>query len=114
MKRLIVGFGLLGLVGCFLPLAAGVSLIDFRHFEAWPIYLIVAAFVVPVIAGLDDKLTPLRCLAALIGFGYVAVKFNTGIWDLVVHADIGGKMMGVGAIGGLLASLGGFAEARDA
>ncbi len=113
MKRLIAVFGLVGLVGCFLPLAVGVSLIDFRHFEAWPIYLILAGFVVPTVAALGDKLTPMRCLAALIGFGYVAVKFNTGIWDLVVHADIGGKMMGVAAIGGLLASLGSFAEARE-
>ncbi len=113
MKRLIAVFGLVGLVGCFLPLAVGVSLIDFRHFEAWPIYLIVAGFLVPMVAALGDKLTPLRSLVALIGFGYVAVKFNTGIWDLVVHADIGGKMMGVAAIGGLLASLGGFAEARE-
>jgi hypothetical protein len=114
MKRLIVGFALLGLVGCFLPLVGGAALFDFRHWDAWPIYLILAGFVVPLIAALDDKLTPLRCLAALIGFGYVAVKFNTGIWDLVIHAEIGGKMMGVAAVGGLLASLGSFAETRKA
>ena len=114
MKRLIAVFGLVGLVGCFLPLAVGISLVDFRHLEAWPIYLIVAGFLVPTVAALTDKLTPMRCLVALIGFGYVAVKFNTGIWDLVVHADIGGKMIGVAAIGGLLASLASFGESREA
>ena len=112
MKRLIAVFGLVGLVGCFLPLAVGISLVDFRRLEAWPIYLIVAGFLVPTVAALTDKPGAAAFLAA-IGFGYVAVKFNTGIWDLVVHADIGGKMMGVGAIGGLLATLASFAEARE-
>lgn len=105
MKRSVTLFGLLGLVGCFLPLVGGASFFDFRHLEWMPIVLMTAAFLVPTVAGLTDSNAG-AALAGLLGFGYVAVKFNTGLWDLAIHAQIGGKMMAVAAVGGLISSLG--------
>ncbi len=111
MKKAIALFGLLGLVGCFLPLAAGFSTFDLRHFDALQTYLILAAFAVPMIAGLADK-TVVASIVGTIAFGYFLFKFGTGVFDLVIHASIGGKMMGVAGVGGFAASLLGFAEGR--
>jgi hypothetical protein len=38
-------------------------------------------------------------------FGYLAYKFGTGVFDLVVHASLGGILMGVAVVGGLASSL---------
>ena len=37
-------------------------------------------------------------------------KMGFDVFDLLIHASIGGKAMGVAAIGGFLTSLGSFAE----
>jgi hypothetical protein len=109
MKRTIALFGLLGLVGCFLPLIPGVSLFDLRHFgEGWHAWLVIAAFAIPAYAGATAS-DAAAGLAGLAGFGYLGYKFGTGVYDLVVHASLGGMMMGVAVIGGILASLGALA-----
>lgn len=107
MKRLILTFGILGLVGCFLPLVAGVSWFDMRHFDqGWTVWLVVAAFALPTYLGAarneSDRTT---AIAATACFGYLAYKFGTGVLDLVFHASIGGIMMGVALVGGLASSL---------
>jgi hypothetical protein len=66
---------------------------------------VVAAFAVPTFVSLSSADAP-AALVGLLGFGYVVFRFNTGLWDLLVHGEIGGKMMAVGAIGGLVSSLG--------
>jgi len=113
VKRTILLFGLLGLVGCFLPLVVGVSWFEMRHFDpGWSVWLVIAAFAVPtfVAAGADDTR-----LAAIVGtgsFGYLAIKFGTGLFDLLVHASLGGMMMGAAVVGGLASSLLAFAAPR--
>lgn len=113
MKRSIAVFGLVGLVGCFLPLLPGVSFFQLRHLEWIPIVLMTAAFVIPMLAGMTDSNAG-AALAGLIGFGYVSAKFGTGLWDLAIHAEIGGKMMAVAAVGGLVSSLGALADRKRA
>jgi len=113
MKRPIALFALVGLVGCFLPLGAGISFFDLRHLDWLPVVLMTAAFALPLIAGLISGASNMgAALAGLLGFGYVAFKFGTGLWDLTIHADIGGKMMGVAAVGGLVSSLLALAERK--
>lgn len=115
MKRFIALFGLLGLVGCFLPLIAGVSFFELRHLEWLPVILMVAAFTLPLIVAVQRAVAPAgAAIAGVLGFGYVALKFGTGMWDLVIHAEYGGKMMGLAAIGGLISSLLAFAERKRA
>ena len=111
MKKAIALFGLLGLVGCFLPLAPHVSWFDFHNFD-WVVWLVIAAFAVPMIAGFADK-TAVASVVGCVCFGYILFKFGTGTIDLVLHASIGGKMMAVAAAGGLGASLLGFAERKE-
>jgi len=107
MKRAIFVFGLVGLIGCFLPLVAGVSLFDLRHLgHAWKIWVVLGAFAVPTYVGLaPSEGNRVAGIAAMASFAYLAIKFGTGVFDLLVHASIGGIMMGVGIIGGLAASL---------
>ena len=105
MKRSIALFGLVGLVGCFLPLIAGVSFFELRNLEWLPVILMISAFAVPLIVGLQSGPSSApAALAGLVGFGYVAVKFGTGLWDLTIHAQIGGKMMAIAAVCGLISS----------
>ena len=107
MKRSIFGFALLGLVGCFLPLMAGASWFDMRHFDAgWTVWLVVAAFALPAFIGASrDESDRTAAIVGAACFGYLIYKFRTGVFDLVVHASIGGIMMGVAVIGGFACSL---------
>ncbi|HSD89403.1 MAG TPA: hypothetical protein VLB44_17860 [Kofleriaceae bacterium] len=108
MKRFILLFGILGLLGCFLPLVLGMSLFDMRHFEgnSWHVWLVIAAFAVPAYVGAAHAESD-RVAAGVgaLSFGYLAFKFGTGVFDLLFHASIGGIMMGVAVIGGLASSL---------
>jgi hypothetical protein len=113
MKRSVTIFALIGLVGCFLPFIGGISFFEFRHLEWLPIILMTGAFVVPMIAGLTGTNMG-AAVAGLIGFGYIGFKFGTGLWDLAIHAEIGGKMMAVGAVGGLICSLGALVDRERA
>jgi len=104
VKRIISVFAVLGLVGCFLPLLPGVSLFDLRHLDgSWHVWIILAAFALPAYAGA----TASERAAALVGtasFGYLIYKFGTGVFDLLVHASLGGMLMAVAIIGGLFTS----------
>jgi hypothetical protein len=113
MKRSVTLFGLIGLVGCFLPLVAGISFFELRHLEWMPIVLMTAAFAVPMIVGLSGSNAG-AAIAGLLGFGYVVFKFGTGLWDLTIHAEIGGRMMAIGAVGGLVSSLAALGDRKRA
>src|SRR5215813_7114766 len=98
MKRSVALFGLIGLVGCFLPLVPGLSFFELRHLEWLPIVLMTAAFLIPMLAGLTGS-NASAAATGLFGFGYVVYKFGTGLWDLTFHAEIGGKMIAIAAVG---------------
>jgi hypothetical protein len=114
MKRFLLGFGALGLVGCFLPLVLGLSWFEMRHMDTgWTVWLVMAAFAVPTFIGsTKGELDRADAIAATVSFGYLAYKFNTDTLDLLFHASIGGIMMGVALIGGLCASILSLAAAK--
>lgn len=106
MKRSIFAFALLGLVGCFLPLLPGLSLFDMRHLDhGWSIWLVLAAFAVPTFVAASTEADRVAAIVATAGFSYLTYKFGTGVYDLIVHASIGGIMMGVAIVGGLASSV---------
>jgi hypothetical protein len=109
MQRAFPLFGLLGLVGCFLPLLPGFTLFDARELDAWRVYLIVIAFAVPLALGFADKLTAASSLAATACFGYVLYTFGFDTFDLAWHGSIGGKAMAIAAVAGFSTSLGALA-----
>jgi hypothetical protein len=109
MKRSIFLFALVGFVGCFLPLALGMSWFNMRHFDVgWTVWAVLAAYAIPMfVAGSDES----DRTAAIVGtacFGYIGYKFAGDVTDLVLHGSIGGILMGVALIGGLLSSLAAF------
>lgn len=111
MKRAFALFGLLGLVGCFLPLVPGFSLFDARAFDWTGVYLVIAAFGLPFVLGFTDKLHPGASIAAIGCFSYVLLyKFGFDVFGLMWNGSIGGKAMGVAAIGGFLSSIASLAE----
>jgi hypothetical protein len=110
MKKTFALFGLLGLVGCFLPLAFGISLWDARE-AGFEVYLVLAAFAVPMFMGLADKLHPASSLISTACFGYILWTFGLfGTKDLILHGSIGGILMGVSVIAGLITSVASLAE----
>ncbi|MBL9012934.1 MAG: hypothetical protein JNL83_02090 [Myxococcales bacterium] len=113
MKRAFALFGLLGLVGCFLPMIPGLSLWDLAELDRVQIYLMMAAFAVPALLGLAGKLPTAGKLTALGCFAYLLFyKMGFDVLDLLWHASIGGKAMAVAAIGGTVTALGSLAEAE--
>ena len=106
MKRLVLALGVIGFIGCFLPLAGGTSWFDLRHvIEGWTVWLVIAAFAAPVLVGLSRA--PMRAMDAIgvaACFGYVAYKLHGSLWNMIVHGQIGGRMMGVAAVFGCLLS----------
>ncbi len=115
MKRIIALCGLVGLVGCFLPMAFGMSLFDLRNFtEGWTSWLVIAAFAAPTFLGFaKGESERAIAIASLVSFGYVAHKFGTGTFDLMIHGSLGGLAMGAAMIAGLAFSvLGLFASRR--
>ena len=107
MKRPLFAFGLLGLVGCFLPFVLGASWFGLRHFDdSWTVWLVMLAFAVPTYLGaVTDDRDRGATLAAAASFGYLAYKFDTGVLSMLLHASIGGIMMGVAIIGGVAISV---------
>ena len=108
MKRFIFAFGLVGLIGCFLPLALGLSLFEMRHFEGgWRVWLVLTAFALPTFVGYSKSEGD--GAAAVVGtfsFGFLLYKFGAhDIWNLVFHAPLGGILMGVATLLGLATSL---------
>lgn len=109
MRRYLLGFALLGLVGCFLPVIGGtsISLFDLHHLT-WRAWLIAAAFAAPAVATLRNSAATVA--VAAISFGYLALRLGPRSTDLVLYAGIGGKMIGVAVVGGVIATLGAILE----
>ena len=112
MKRYILLFGGLGLLGCFLPFVGGTSLMlfDLRQFQ-WRAWLVVIAFLLPALVAWRDNAAS-TVLAGLAGFGYLGWRLGPRAIDLVLHAGIGGKLIGVAIIGGAIATIGAVLESR--
>jgi len=98
MKRLILAFGVLGLLGCLLPIGNGVSLFDLRVFD-WHVWLVIFAFAMPTYVGLSK--TEGDMAAAVVGtisFGYLFYRFFGHVFDLAFHGSIGGFCIAVAVV----------------
>jgi hypothetical protein len=108
MRRYLLGFALLGLVGCFLPMIGGtsISLFDLHRlaWHPWHPWLIAAAFAAPALAAWRNSAAII--IVAPISFGYLALRLGPRTLDLVLYAGIGGKLIGVAVIGGVIATVG--------
>lgn len=115
MKRTISVLGLVGLVGCFLPMVLGFSLFDARDGNWLRVMSVIAAFAVPAALALADKVSVGARLLAAGCFGYALWMFGArGVFDLVVHGSIGGIAMGLAAVLGLIVSLASLSEDTNA
>jgi hypothetical protein len=109
MRRYLLGFALLGLVGCFLPMIGGTSISLFDlHRVHWRPWLVAAAFAAPAIAVWRGSAATV--LVAAISFGYLALRLGPRALDLVLYAGIGGKLIGVAVVGGAVATVGAVLE----
>jgi hypothetical protein len=105
MKRLILAFGVLGLLGCLLPIGHGVSLFDLRVFD-WHVWLVVAAFAMPTYCGLSKTEGDLcAAIVGTISFGYVFHRFFGHIFDLALHGSFAGPCLALATVLGLASSL---------
>lgn len=109
MRRYILGFALLGLIGCFLPVIGGtsISLFDLHHLT-WRAWLIAAAFTAPAVTAWRSRAATVTVSA--ISFGYLALRLGPRSIDLVLYAGIGGKLIGVAVVGGAIATVGAVLE----
>jgi hypothetical protein len=103
LKFGVVACGLVGLAGCFLPMAAGISFFDTRHFDAANFYLIAAGYAAAVAMGamgIAKGMQRWMSVIAIVGFSLVLLRMRGEVVELL-KAGIGAKLMGVAALAGL-------------
>lgn len=108
LKLGVVACGLLGVVGCFLPLTESVSFFGTRAFDAWNVYITLAGFALAAAMGalgVAKRMEPWMAIIALVGFAMIVLRVRGDLVDLL-RGGIGAKLMGIGAIGGLLFAIG--------
>ena len=116
-KPLILLFGVLGLVGMFLPNGPLPSMFSMGwEGSKLDLLLLLAGFALPVAAaaGALNKPAAWQAVVALAGFALVFVKLH--IWDLAPHVldvPLGLKLIIVGAAGGLIASIVGIVKPQS-
>ena len=103
--RLACAGALLGLVGAFLPLSGDLSWWARRDGpDGAGVFFVIGAFVVALGMGalaFAQGLQRWIALIALIGFGFVILKFRLGFFELFT-SQLGGQLIGVAAAAGLV------------
>jgi hypothetical protein len=108
MKRIFL-FALVGFVGCFLPLALGMSWFNLRHYDmGWTVWAVLAAYAIPMFVAGSDASNRTAAVVGTACFGFIGYTFAGDVTDLVLHGSIGGILMGIALIGGLVSSLAAF------
>jgi len=115
VKYAILGCGVLGLLGIFLPMVsmggASISLWEVRAFDAGQVYLVLAGFLAPAVMGamaLKGGLLRWQAGVAIAGFGLCVLKLRP--WGDVFGGAIGAKLMILGAFLGLAAAIAAIAK----
>ena len=103
MKFGVLGGGILGVVGSFLPIAMGISLFDLVTMvpgQGLPRFLGLVIGLVMGVLGLVGKMTRTYAIIAMIGFALSFVMMLDAI-----GGEIGGKLLWIGAVIGLVSSI---------
>ena len=95
--------GLLGVIGCFLPMVQGISFFDTRAFDGGHVYITLAAFGAALAMGamgMKNGMQRWMSVIAIVGFSVVILRMRGEMIELM-KAGIGGKLMGIAALAGL-------------
>lgn len=125
IKFAVLACGVLGLIGCFLPLASGgghsISFFDLHKLGGEmggggvQVYLVMAGYALAAVMGAMGAAKGFKRpqgIAALIGFAFVIFKFRGGFTDLMKGA-IGAKFMFIACIAGVVVSAIALAKPED-
>ena len=112
IKFAVLAFGVLGLIGCFLPLisAEGMSFSFFdgrKGPDGVQIYLTMAGYALAAVMGAMGVAKGFKrpqAIASLVGFAFVVLKLRHGFTEMLKMA-IGGKLMFIAVVGGVVASV---------
>jgi hypothetical protein len=111
LKFGVLACGLLGVIGCFLPMvSAGGQSISFFSMKdfigAGQIFMVIggyaAALVMGAMAAAKPPMQRWQGIVAIVGFGFVVFKMRDGFLKLITDGAIGAKLMGISAIAGLV------------
>ena len=115
IKYVLLGCGVLGLLGIFLPMVsmgdASISLWDLRPLDSAQVYIVLIGFLVPAVMGglaLKGGVLRWQAIVAFIGFGLCIVKLRP--WGEVFGGAIGAKLMVLGAFIGFAAAIAAIAK----
>jgi hypothetical protein len=106
--------GLLGVIGCFLPMQnfgdKSISFWDYKELMgSGQIFMVMggyaAGLVMGVLAAAKPPMLRWQGIVAIVGFAFVVFKMRDGFLKLITDMAIGGKLMGIAALGGLVFSI---------
>jgi hypothetical protein len=106
--------GLLGVIGCFLPMQSfggkSISFWDYKELMgSGQIFMVMggyaAGLVMGVLAAAKPPMLRWQGIVAIVGFAFVVFKMRDGFLKLITDMAIGGKLMGIAALGGLVFSI---------
>jgi hypothetical protein len=103
LKFGVVACGLVGLIGCFLPMVASVSFYDTRHFDAANFYITAAAYAAAASMGgmgIARGMQRWMSVIAIVAFSLVLLRMRGELVEML-KAGIGAKLMLVAALAGL-------------
>jgi hypothetical protein len=104
LKFGVVVCGLLGLIGSFLPLTNDVTFFETRLFDAANVYIILGGYATALAMGalgVAKGMERWMALVAIVGFAMIVLRMRTEMIDLL-KAGMGAKLMGIGALAGLV------------
>jgi hypothetical protein len=103
LKFGVVVCGLVGLVGCFLPMMEGLSFFDTRRFDAANFYIVAGGFATAAamgVLGIAGGMQRWKSIIAIVGFSIIVLRMRGEVVELL-QAGIGAKLMGTAALVGL-------------
>ncbi len=100
--------GLLGLVGCFLPMVSGegmsISFFDTRKLDAANFFIVAGGYAAALAMGAMGAAKGMQrwmSIVAIVGFGLIVAKMRGAVIDML-KLGIGAKLMAIAAIAGLV------------
>lgn len=112
LKFGVLACGLLGLIGCFLPMVSfGSESISFFKLREMPggssqVFMTMAGYVAALVMGAMAAAKPpmqrWQGIVAIVGFAWVVFKMRDGFMKLITDGAIGAKLMGISALAGLI------------